>query len=53
VTGFLLWDDEHNKRDADIGSTIGWFSSEGYHHPWRRTAWEIHPVLKVEDLGPE
>ncbi len=53
VTGFLMWDDEHNKPDADVGSTIGWFSKEGYHHPWRSTAWEIHPVLKVEDLGTE
>ena len=53
VTGFLLWDDEHNKADADVGSTIGWFSAEGYHHPWRATGWEIHPVLKVEDLGTE
>jgi hypothetical protein len=53
VTGFLLWDDEHNKPDADVGSTIGWFSKEGYHHPWRASGWEIHPVLKVEDLGTE
>ena len=53
VTGFLLWDDEHNKPDADVGSTIGWFSKDGYHHPWRVTGWEIHPVLKVEDLGTE
>jgi hypothetical protein len=53
VTGFLMWDDEHNKPDADVGSTIGWFSKEGYHHPWRSTGWEIHPVLKIEDLGTE
>jgi hypothetical protein len=51
VTGFLMWDDEHNKPDGDIGTSIGWFGSEGYHHPWRSTAWEIHPVLKIEDLG--
>jgi hypothetical protein len=50
VTGYLLWDDEHNGR-ADIGSTVQWFSSNGYHHPWRSTAWEIHPVMKIEDLG--
>jgi len=53
VTGYLMWDDEHNKDDSDVGSHIGWFSNEGYHHPWRATGWEIHPVLKIEDLGTE
>ena len=53
VTGYLMWDDEHNKPDTDIGSSIGWFSKEGYHHPWRATGWEIHPALKIEDLGTE
>ena len=53
VTGFLMWDDEHNKADSDVGSTIGWFGKEGYHHPWRSSGWEIHPVLKIEDLGTE
>jgi hypothetical protein len=53
VTGFLMWDDEHNKPDSDVGSSIGWFSQEGYHHPWRATGWEVHPVLKIEDLGTE
>ena len=53
VTGYLMWDDEHNKPDTDVGSSIGWFSKEGYHHPWRATGWEIHPVLKIEDLGTE
>ncbi len=53
VTGYLMWDDEHNKADTDVGSTIGWFSKEGYHHPWRSTGWEIHPVLKIEDLRTE
>lgn len=47
VTGYLLWDDEHNGT-ADVGSTIQWFSKNGFHHPWRSTAWEIHPVMKVE-----
>jgi hypothetical protein len=51
VTGYLLWDDEHNKAESDVGDYIAWFSDEGYHHPWRRTAWEIHPVVKIEDLG--
>ena len=53
VTGFVMWDDEHNKADSDVGSFIGWFSKESYHHPWRATGWEIHPVLKIEDLGTE
>jgi hypothetical protein len=47
VTGYLLWDDDHNGR-ADVGSTIQWFSKNGFHHPWRSTAWEIHPVMKIE-----
>ena len=50
MTGYLMWDDEHN-GSADVGSTIQWFSKNGFHHPWRSTAWEIHPVVKVEDLG--
>jgi hypothetical protein len=49
VTGFLMWDDDHN-RSADVGSTIQYFSEDGFHHPWRSTAWEIHPVMKVEVL---
>jgi hypothetical protein len=53
VTGYLLWDDEHNREDSDVGPFIGWFGKEGYHHPWRSTAWEIHPVMKVEDLGTQ
>ena len=47
VTGYLFWDDEHN-GSADVGSTIQWISSNGFHHPWRSTAWEIHPVMKIE-----
>jgi len=53
VTGYLMWDDEHNKPDSDVGSYISWFSKDGYHHPWRATGWEIHPVIKIEDLGTE
>ena len=47
VTGYLLWDDEHN-ASADAGSTIQRFGRNGLHQPWRSTAWEIHPVMKVE-----
>jgi hypothetical protein len=37
VTGYLLWDDDHN-GSADVGSTIQYFGSNGFHHPWRSTA---------------
>ena len=47
VTGYLLWDDDHN-GSADVGSTIEYFSKNGFHHPWRSTAWELHPVMKIE-----
>jgi hypothetical protein len=47
VTGYLLWDDDHN-GSADVGSTIEYFSNNGFHHPWRSTAWEIHPIMKIE-----
>lgn len=47
VSGYLLWDDDHN-GSADVGSTVEYFSKNGFHHPWRSTAWEIHPVTKIE-----
>jgi len=47
VTGYLLWDDDHNKAN-DIGTTIRRVASNKYHQPWRSTAWEIHPVFKIE-----
>ena len=49
VIGYLLWDDEHNGK-ADIGTTIEAIGKNKYHHPWRSTAWEIHPVLKIEPV---
>jgi len=52
VTGFLMWDDDHGGAN-DVGTTVRRFSPNGYHNPWRSTTWEIHPVLKVEDLGTE
>ena len=52
VTGYLLWDDEHNGT-ADVGPRIQDVSANKYHHPWRSTAWEIHPVVKIETMdGP-
>ncbi|MDP9097473.1 MAG: hypothetical protein M3N48_00570 [Verrucomicrobiota bacterium] len=49
LTGYLLWDDEHN-GSADVGKTIRSYGANKYHHPWRSTAWEIHPVIKIEAL---
>lgn len=49
VTGYLLWDDEHNGK-ADVGPTIRKVTANGYHQPWRSTAWEIHPAIKIEAL---
>ena len=52
VTGYLTWDDEHN-GSADVGTTIRSVGANKYHNPWRATAWEIHPVVKIEALdGP-
>lgn len=51
VTGYRLWDDEHN-GSADVGTTIRRATPNRYHNPWRQTAWEIHPVIKIEPLEP-
>jgi hypothetical protein len=48
VTGYLLWDDEHNDSTKDVGTTIRSIGRNLYHNPWRATAWEIHPVIKIE-----
>ncbi|HEV2803606.1 MAG TPA: hypothetical protein VGW57_01625 [Chthoniobacterales bacterium] len=48
LTGYLLWDDEHNDKTKDVGVTIHSIARNRYHNPWRATAWEIHPVLKIE-----
>ena len=49
LTGYLLWDDDHN-GSADVGATIQSIGANKYHQPWRSTAWEIHPVVKIEAL---
>jgi hypothetical protein len=49
VTGYLLWDDDHNGA-ADVGTTIRTVAANKYHNPWRSTAWEVHPAFKVEPL---
>ena len=55
VTGFVLWDDEHNEKGdtGDVGPEIRTKGANGYYHPWRETAWEIHPAFAIEDLGTE
>jgi len=52
VTGYLMWDDEHTKPGKDTGPTIERSGQSYYHHPYRASAWEIHPILKIDDLGP-
>ncbi|MFN2476659.1 MAG: hypothetical protein ABR526_10015 [Chthoniobacterales bacterium] len=49
ITGLLMWDDAHIGK-ADIGPTIESITPNKYHHPWRLTGWEIHPVFKIEVL---
>jgi hypothetical protein len=44
--------DDHNGK-ADVGTTIESIGKNKYHHPWRSTAWAIHPVLKIEPLPDE
>lgn len=51
VIGYRLWDDDHNGR-ADVGTKITKRAPNGYHNPWRQTAWEIHPVIKIIPLEP-
>lgn len=50
ITGNLMWDEDHNGK-ADIGPTVQSFTPNKYHHPWRETAWEIHPITKIEVIG--
>jgi len=49
VTGYRMWDDEHNGA-ADVGTTVKRISPNRYHNPWRQTAWEIHPIIKIVPL---
>lgn len=46
IIGYRLWDDEHNGA-ADVGTMVKRANPNGYHNPWRQTAWEIHPVIKI------
>jgi hypothetical protein len=49
VIGYRLWDDEHNGT-ADVGESIRKIAANKFHNPWRRSAWEIHPVIKIIPL---
>jgi hypothetical protein len=49
VTGYLMWDDDHN-GSADVGSIIQYFGTNGFHHPWRSMALEVHPVMKIAGI---
>jgi len=46
VTGYLLWDDDHN-GSADVGSTVEDFSTNRFHWGWR---WPYH-FVKVSERG--
>jgi hypothetical protein len=47
VTGYLMWDDLHNDKKT-VGPKVKFVGNDKLHHPWRATAWEIHPILKLE-----
>lgn len=47
VTGYLMWDDLHNDPEA-VGPQVKLIGDDKLHHPSRATAWEIHPILKLE-----
>jgi hypothetical protein len=49
VTGYLMWDDLHNDPGA-VGPEVTMIAADKFHHPWRASAWEIHPILRLEKL---
>jgi len=49
VTGYLMWDDLHNDSET-VGPKVKFVSTNKFHHPWRATAWEVHPILKLETV---
>jgi len=49
VTGYLMWDDLHNDAET-VGPKVKFIGNDKFHHPWRATAWEVHPILKLETL---
>jgi hypothetical protein len=49
ITGYLMWDDIHNDPEA-VGPKVKMIGIDKFHHPWRATAWEVHPILKLEKV---
>jgi hypothetical protein len=49
LTGYLMWDDLHNDPEA-VGPKVKLIGNDKLHHPWRATAWEVHPILKLETV---
>jgi hypothetical protein len=49
VTGYLMWDDLHNNSET-VGPKVKFVGSDKFHHPWRATAWEVHPIFKLETV---
>ena len=49
VTGYLMLDDPPQGKRRSWRDNQ-YFGSNGFHHPWRSTAWEIHPIIKIEVL---
>jgi hypothetical protein len=47
VTGYLMWDDLHNDPKT-VGPKVKFVGNDKLHHPWRATAWEVPPILKLE-----
>ena len=50
LTGYLMWDDGHNTPE-EVGPIIKQLDAQKLGRPWRRTAWELHPIWDVVDLG--
>lgn len=50
VTGYLFWDFSHAGSGSSVGRTIISAGEGTYYKPWRASAWEVHPILKIEVL---
>ena len=52
LIGYAMWDDAHNSTE-EVGPTIKQLDAQKLGRPWRRTAWELHPIWDVVDLGSQ